>query len=560
MTDFKHIKNKQGESLETSFSGKALLTIAQLNKGTAFTQEERLAFGLVGKLPMRVETLEEQVERAYLQYASYESLIQKRIYLNNLHDRNHVLIYKLVSLYLTEMMPIIYTPVVGSSVKAFHREFRQARGLYLSYPERDYIDQILENRTNPDVDVIVITDGEGVLGIGDQGIGGIDIPIAKLMVYTLCAGINPLNTLPIQLDVGTNNQTLLEDPLYLGWRHPRLQGQEYDDFIEQVVSAIKRKFPQVFLHWEDFGKDNARRNLVRYQDQLCTFNDDIQGTGAVTLAAILAAVKANQSTLAEQRVVIFGAGTAGTGIADQICDAMVRQGLSREEARRRFWLLDRQGLLLSDAARLMPAQQPYAREPSEVIYGAQLDLLQTVKQASPTILIGCSAKAGGFTQEIIESMAQQTEQRPIILPLSNPTEYAEATPANILAWTKGRALIATGSPFAPVDGVKIAQCNNALVFPGLGLGILAVKASRCTDSMLWAACEALSVHAPILQDATGPLLPNIKDAKGIARQIAIAVALQACEEGLTEISPEQVEVCVDQIIWEPKYLSLKKVS
>lgn len=541
-------------------TGKKFLTIPQLNKSTAFSQEERLELGLIGKLPVQVETLEQQVQRAYLQYSSYQTLLHKRIYLNDLHDKNQVLFYKLVSLYLTEMMPVIYTPVVGTAVQQFHREFRQPRGLYIAYPDREYIDQILDNRTHPHVDLIVMTDGEGVLGIGDQGIGAIDIPIAKLMVYTLCGGLNPSRTLPIQLDVGTNNQALLDDPLYLGWRHPRLQGQEYDDFIDQVVQAIKRKFSPIFLHWEDFGKDNARRNLVRFQDQLCTFNDDIQGTGAVTLAAILAAVQANQSTLSEQRVVIYGAGTAGTGIADQICEAMIREGLTPEEARKRFWLLDRNGLVLQGMPRVMPAQAPYARPVAEVQNWSSTDLLQTVINAAPTILIGSSAKAGGFTQEIVEAMVQEISLRPIILPLSNPTEYAEATPVDLLKWTQGRALIATGSPFGDVDGIRIAQCNNALVFPGIGMGVLAVQASRFTEGMLWAASETLSECAPIRKDPAGALLPTLSDAKVNARKIAIAVAKQACAEGLAQVpnAADQVEALVDRMIWEPEYAPLGK--
>jgi malate dehydrogenase (oxaloacetate-decarboxylating) len=551
MFTYKYIKNNQEEYIETSLSGKSLLTMPQLNKGTAFPDDERRTFKLLGKLPLHVETLDEQVTRAYLQFCSYATLIQKNIYLNNLHDKNQVLFYKLVTEHLTEMIPILYTPTVGLAVKEFHRKFQQPRGLYISYPDREYIEEILENRTNLDVDLIVITDGERILGLGDQGVGGIDIPIAKLMLYTLCASVNPMHTLPIQLDVGTNNQELLDDPLYLGWRHKRIQGQQYDDFLEQVISAIERRFPQVFLHWEDFGRDNARRNLERFENRLCSFNDDIQGTGAVTLAALLSAVKVNASTLAGQRVVLYGAGTAGTGIADQICDAMVRQGLSREEARKRFYLIDRPGLLLDSMSDLMPAQKQYARSDMHGTY----DLLTTIKQVKPTILIGCSAQGGAFTQEIITAMMHDPNQRPIILPLSNPTECAEAQPSDIMKWTEGRALVATGSPF---EG--IAQCNNALVFPGIGLGVLAVKAKKVTESMIWAACEAVSRAAPVHTDPSGALLPEIGEAKILARKIAYAVAQEACNEGLARVeNTENIDALIEQTVWESRYIPFKVI-
>jgi malate dehydrogenase (oxaloacetate-decarboxylating) len=551
MFTYKYVKNNQEEYIETSLSGKSLLTLPQLNKGTAFPDDERRAFKLLGKLPLHVETLDEQVKRAYLQFCSYATLIQKNIYLNNLHDKNQVLFYKLVTEYLVEMMPIIYTPIVGLAVKEFHRKFQQPRGLYISYPDRENIEEILNNRTNSDIDLIVITDGERILGLGDQGVGGIDIPIAKLMLYTLCASVNPMRTLPIQLDVGTNNQELLDDPLYLGWRHKRIQGQEYDDFLEQVIGEIEGRFPQVFLHWEDFGRDNARRNLERFENRLCSFNDDIQGTGAVTLAALLSAVKVNQSTLAEQHVVVYGAGTAGTGIADQIFDAMVRQGLSEEEARKRFYLIDRPGLLLSNMSDLMPAQIRYARTD----ISEPCDLLTTIKQVKPTILIGCSAQGGAFTREVIEAMLHATHHRPIIMPLSNPTECAEANPADIMEWTQGRALVATGSPF---EG--IAQCNNALVFPGIGLGVLAVKAKKLTESMIWAACEVVSQAAPVHSDPAGAILPGIGEAKMLAGKIARAVAEQACSEGLARVENiYDLDSLIEQTTWESRYLPYKQI-
>lgn len=571
MLDFKEkydITTKETE-IETSLSGKPLMTTPQLNKGTAFSYQERLDFDLLGKLPARIESLDEQVKRAYAQYLTYENKLKRNIYLNNLHDTNQILFYRLVSEHLDEMLPTIYTPIVGTAVKQFSTQFRQPRGLYISYQDRDYIDTILANRSNPEIDIIVVTDGEGVLGIGDQGIGGIDIPIAKLMVYTLCAGINPLRTLPIQLDVGTNNQTLLSDPLYLGWRHERIDQKAYDEFIEKFVHAVKKKMPNVFLHWEDFGRSNARRLLNKYRFTHCSFNDDIQGTGAVAVAAFLAAIRANQSTLAEQRIVVYGAGTAGTGIADQIYSLMQAEGLTATAAREKFWLLDRPGLLLDNMTDLTAEQQLYARPYTDTQHWQlrntdRVDLLDVVNNVKPTLLIGCSGVPGAFTQEVIQAMAANTA-RPIIFPLSNPTEIAEATPSDLLNWTEGKALIATGSPFDPIElndrKITIAQCNNALIFPGIGLGVLAAKASQLTDKMIWAASYALSEFAPINQDPLAPLLPRIATAKHIAQEIAIAVAKQAIVDGVAQMSSaDTLTERVNQLIWEPIYPKLLKLK
>lgn len=567
MLNYKRIKQHNQEWIETNLTGKPLLTTPQVNKGTAFTQEERETFGLLGKLPATIETLEIQVQRAYHQFLGYSSALQKNNYLRALHDTNEVLFYKLVSQYLTEMMPLIYTPTVGTAVTEFSHEFRQTRGIYLAYPDRAHLQEILHNRSNPKIDLIVVTDGEGVLGIGDQGIGGMAIPIAKLMVYTLCGGIDPARTLAIQLDVGTNNETLLADPLYLGWRQPRLQGAAYDAFIEQFVTAVGEAFPQVFLHWEDFGRETARRNLERYQAQLCTFNDDIQGTGAVTLAALLAAIDASGIPLLQHRIVVFGAGTAGIGITDQICAALVRQGLPLAQARKAFWLIDKQGLLLDDMSDLTQGQQPYARSAKECANwprssGNEISLLDTLKMIRPTILIGCSARAGAFTKELIQEMAYYID-RPIILPLSNPNEYCEATPVDIMTWTKGRALIASGSPFGfvTVNGkeTRIAQCNNALVFPGIGLGVLAVKAKCLTEDMIWAACTTLSAAAPVRHDPTAPLLPSIEEAFEISQTIALAVAKQAQREGVALITDPDIDKLISQLIWKPCYVPYRKI-
>jgi malate dehydrogenase (oxaloacetate-decarboxylating) len=572
MLNFKIIKDQRSnkERLETPLSGKPLLTTPQLNKGTAFTEQERHEFGLFGKLPSRIELLPEQAMRAYWQYKSYDSLIQKNIYLNNLHNTNEVLFYRLIQDHIEEMLPVIYTPIVGTAVIQFSHQFHHPRGLYISYPDREYIEEILENRSNPEIDLIVVSDGEGVLGIGDQGVGAMDIPIAKLMVYTIGAGINPLRTLPILLDVGTNNQQLLDDPIYLGWRHQRITGKEYDDFITMFVTAIKKYFPKVFLHWEDFGRKNARRNLDRFRNEACTFNDDIQGTGVVTLAALIAAVKAAQSQLSEQRIVIFGAGTAGIGIADQMCAAMVREGTPEEKARQSFWLLDRSGLLTENSLTSSPEQRRYAQPAAEVANWTldkpnYISLADVVRNVHPTVLIGSSTLMNAFTEEIVKDMAKHTEH-PIIFPLSNPTEKSEANPADLMLWTNGKALIATGSPFEPIifkgNTVVIAQCNNALVYPGIGLGVIAVRAKRITDDMLWAACEKTAACSPIFQDPTAPLLPTFAEVQKLSREIAIAVANQAIKEGLAQvdISSVTVEELIERIIWQPHYLPYHKVE
>lgn len=551
-------KNAKVLYLETNALGSDVLTAAKLNKGTAFTESERQELRLRGKLPYSIESLQQQELRVYQQFLKKENNLEKHLYLRSLHNTNEVLFYKLVSQHLTEMLPILYTPTVGKAVEQFSQEFQQPRGLYIAYPDRDHIDEILENRLNPEVDIIVMTDGEGVLGIGDQGIGGMDICIAKLMVYVLCAGVNPNRLLPIQIDVGTNNEQLLNDPMYLGWRHPRLVDQKYDDMIETVVSGIQRKLPRAYLHWEDFGRENARRNLERYHDQMCTFNDDMQGTGAVTLVALLSAIHRTKIPLTEQRVVIVGAGTAGTGIADQLCAGMMREGLSKEEALSRFYLVGRHGLLHETTPDLTAFQKPYARRlMGEAV--ATLQLYDVVNKFKPTVLIGCSGQGGIFTEAIIKSMTASVEY-PIIFPLSNPTEKSEATPDDLLNWTAGRALIATGSPFGHVDfkgdKIPIAQCNNALIYPGIGLGVLIAQATRLSEAMLWEACKALSSFASKSSNAKDALLPNFEDIHAISRCIALSVATQARREGLAKVK-DSVDFAqeLDRQFWYPEYVS-----
>jgi len=571
MLEFKTSRDtKTGEwFIETSICGKHLLTTPQLNKGTAFTQEERKEFGLLGKLPNRVETIDEQVKRAYTQFTAYTSCLQQNIYLNNLHDKNQILFYKLLSRHIGEMLPVIYTPIVGTAVKYFSREYRQPRGLYIAHSDIKLIDEIISNRSNPDVDLIVVTDGEGVLGIGDQGIGGMDIPVAKLMVYSLCGGIDPTRTLPVFLDVGTNNQELLDDPMYLGCRHPRISAEKYDEFIRAFITSINKNFPHSFLHWEDLGRNNARRILDQYQDELCTFNDDIQGTGAVTLAALLAACEITGLPLADNRIVVYGAGSAGTGISDQIVDAFISGGLTTEEAYARFWLIDRQGLLIAGDPELTEAQKPYARKKEDIKnwdiqHNKGPSLTDTVRQIKPTILIGCSAQPGAFCQDIVETMASHCA-RPIIFPLSNPDEKCEAQPIDILTWSNGTALIATGTLFGAVEyhnrQLQIAQCNNALVFPGIGLGILAVGATRLSKAMICAASQALCEFSPSRKDSFLPLLPSLDDAQIVAKHIAIAVAQCAVDTGLAQCNQDKdLPKLIQDMSWEPRYLPFRRVS
>lgn len=560
MYGFKIIRDSNGniEHVDVSLTGKKLLSMAKLNKGNAFTSEERDTFKILGKLPNAIESLEDQVKRYYKQYGEQASDLQKNLFLTQVHDTNETLFFRLVRDHLKEMLPIVYTPTVGEAVKRFSLEMRNQRGLFITYPDKDRIEEILENRLNPEVDLIVVTDGERVLGIGDQGIGGMNISIAKLMVYTLCAGVNPHRVLPIQLDVGTNNKELLEDPMYLGWRHERISGKEYDDFIGAFVSAVQKKMPSVYLHWEDFGRDNARKNLERYRDKMCTFNDDMQGTGAVTLACVLSAVQAIKQDIRDQQVVFFGAGTAGVGIADQVCDAMVRHGLPVEEARKRIWLIDRPGLLL-EGMNLIDFQKPYAKSPDLIKHWQVADpnnitLLDVAKNLKPTVLIGCSALAGAFNEAVVKAMAAGTEH-PIILPLSNPTEKAEATPKDILAWTTGKAIVGTGSPFGDVEingrKVRISQSNNAFIFPGIGLAVIAMKAKRVTDNMIWASAKTLADFSPAQLDSSAPILPDLDDVQKISHAIAIAVAKQAIVDGVADEC--DIERAINAVSWEPKY-------
>lgn len=570
MLDFqiKYDAKTQKPYLATSLHGKLLLTVPQLNKGTAFSREERLEFDLLGKLPCHIETLQEQVEKAYQQCTNYNSRLQQNIYLNNLHDKNQIVFYKLASEHLAEILPTIYTPTVGDAVISFSRKYRQARGMYMSYPERESLDKVLDNRSNPEIDIVVVTDGEAVLGIGDQGIGGMDIPIAKLMVYTLCGGINPNRAMPMVIDVGTDNEQLLNDPDYLGWKHKRLRGKEYEDFVDHVVQTIRNKLPNAYIHWEDFGTHNARYLLERYQNQFCTFNDDIQGTGATTLAAVLAANKALGQTLSQQRIVIFGAGAAGCGIADQLKLGLMAEGLSETEAKQRIWLVDRPGLLKEQMEDLRECQIPYLRPHNETEHWVvsdvnKINLLDVVSNVKPTILIGCSAQGGAFNKDVVQTIAT-TVEHPIILPLSNPNSRAEASPEDLMEWTQGKALIATGSPFSDVEyegqTIQIAQCNNYRIFPGIGLGVIASKTKRLTDSMLIAASHALAESAPVLNDLRAPLLPGLDQTKSVAKRIAYAIGKQAITEGHSDMDIQELENRIDETYWKPEYLPYRRTK
>jgi malate dehydrogenase (oxaloacetate-decarboxylating) len=535
----------------TALRGARLLSVPAWNKGTAFTGEERTRLGLHGLLPPYVETLEEQVERAYKSYLAYDKEMNRHIYLRQLQDNNEVLFYRLLLDHIEEMTPIVYTPVVAEACRNFSHIYRRPRGLFISYPLRDSIPALLRNRQNESIDVIVVTDGERILGIGDQGVGGLGIPIGKLSLYSLIGGIHPSRTLPIVLDVGTNNEDCLHDPAYLGWRHERIRGAAYDDFIDLFVQAVKQELPETCLQWEDFATPHARPILDRYRDQLLTFNDDIQGTAAVALGAILAAVKATGKTLGEQQVVFLGAGSASIGVADYLRDAMIADGLSSAEAIGRFWIVDKDGLLRQDRDDLTPEQRVYARPA-----GPHLGLAEVMGEVDATILIGLSTARGAFTEPIVRAMARKTA-RPIIFPLSNPTEHSEATAEDLIRWTDGRALVASGSPFDPVRfedrTIPIAQCNNIYIFPAVGLGVVASKARRITDSMMRAAAHALADHSPVFGNS-GSLLPPLHDLRRVAVEIAMAVGLEAQREGLAPLTTsESLRETVTAMQWNPQY-------
>ena len=548
------------QPVETTLSGAALLNNPRYNKGSAFADDERTTFHLHGLLPPAVMTIEQQLARTYESFRAKTTDLERYIYLASLQDRNETLFFRLLQEHIAEMSPIIYTPVVGLACQNFSHIYRRPHGLYLSVERRDDIEEILRAAPAPEPRVIVVTDGERILGLGDLGVGGMLIPIGKLALYTLCAGIAPSATLPIILDTGTDNQQLLNDPLYLGWRHPRVRGEEYDRFVEQFVEAVRRVYPDAMLQWEDFARGNARRLLDRYRDRLCTFNDDIQGTAAVTLAGLLAATALTGTPLREQRTVILGAGSASTGIAELLVMAMVEDGATEEQARASVWLLDSHGLVHRERADLDAEKARFAQRPWATDDGSPLDLLEVVRHTRPTILLGTAARKGAFTEEVVREMARHVE-RPVIFPLSNPTEKSEATPDDLLRWTDGRALVATGSPFPDVAlngrSIYIGQCNNMFIFPGVGLGALAADARHITDEMFLAAARALSALSPSRSDPHASLYPHVDDVRAASRAVAIAVATEALRSGQGHLAAgESAERRVDAMIWEPRYRPL----
>ena len=542
--------------------GQHLLELPQFNKGTAFSQEERLKYGLLGLLPPQEETLQQQVDRAYRAYNQKDTDIGRHIYLRQLQDYNETLFYRLISDYVEEMTPIIYTPTVGEACQRFSEIYRKPRGLFISYPERHRIEEILDNATPKTVDVIVMTDSEAILGLGDQGAGGMGIPIGKLSLYTANGGIDPKTCLPILLDVGTNNTDLLDDPFYIGWTHERITGEKYYNFVENVMQAIKRKFPKALVQFEDFGRAHANKLLERYRHQLCCFNDDIQGTAAVTMGTVLAGVRAAGGRFIDQKFCIVGAGTAGSGIAGQLVRGLMQEGLSEEEAKSQFYLVDRDGLLREGLEDLTDQQMYFSRNLEELENWEFSDdkpfgLFDVIKNIRPNALIGVSGQAGMFNEKIVRLMSD-INHRPIILPLSNPTVRAEAMPEDVIRWSDGRALIATGSPFAPIkfDGVQheISQCNNSYAFPGMGLGVLAVKASSISDEMFMTAARIIGDSiATAGKDGVG-LLPPVREIRVLSFEIAIAVGKTAIEEGLTAFDHDtDVAKLVEDMIWSPVY-------
>jgi malate dehydrogenase (oxaloacetate-decarboxylating) len=554
-----------GMNVTKNTSGTALIATPTLNKGTAFSYDERTNLQLHGLLPPRIETLDEQVVRAYEAYLRKSDDLEKHIYLRQLQDTNEVLLYRLLLDHIQEMMPIVYTPTVAQGCQFFSKIYRRPRGLFISYPLRDQIAAILRSRPNKEVDVIVVTDGERILGIGDQGVGGLGIPIGKLSLYTLIGGIDPARTLPIVLDLGTNNQELLQYPEYLGWRHGRVTGEEYDAFIDEFVQAVKQELPIVCLQWEDFATTHARPILQRYRNELLTFNDDIQGTAAVALGVVLSALRVTGGELKDQKFVFLGAGSASIGVADYLRRAAVDAGVPEEQARGQFFIVDKDGLLHSERTDLSPEQAVYAQDAKLVAnwpktFNEKIGLADVIGQIEANVLVGLSTVTGAFSESIVREMARKVE-RPIIFPLSNPTSHCEAKAEDLIEWTNGKALVATGSPFAPVQfgdkKIAIAQCNNVYIFPAVGLGIVAANASRVTDGMLLAAAHALAENSPALHDPTAQLLPHLTDIRRVAAEMAFAIGLAAQQEGVApKTTPEELRGRIERSQWAPEYCSI----
>lgn len=538
-----------------------------LNKDTAFTLEERKFLRIEGFIPYHVMTLPEQVHQQYQNFKNQTSDISKYLFLSHLYNRNEVLFFKLVSDHINEMLPFIYTPTVGQASLNFSLLYTTPRGLYLAYPDQDRISNIIRNYPADEIDVVVVTDGERILGLGDLGVGGMAIPIGKLCLYTIFGGIHPARTLPIILDVGTNNETLLKDPLYLGWKHVRIKGKKYEAFVQKFIQALKKRYPKVLLQWEDFGRDHAQPLLDQYRQKICSFNDDIQGTAAVVLSAVLAAIKKNRSELHEQRIIIFGGGSAGMGICHYLMGAMMAKGISQGKALKALYVLDIQGLVHTGMKTIPSHQKLFARRKEEiqswkVVNTSLISLEEVVKEVRPTVLIGVSTVGGAFTETIVTDMARYVEN-PIIFPLSNPTSKCEAHPSDLIKWTKGKAIIATGSPYDPIfyEGKKfnIAQCNNVYVFPGIGLGAICCRPQSISETMFYKAAEILSNYAPTLHLPQDELFPSFEKLPAISKEIAVEVVKVAQAEGLSSLIDEsQIEKTVDSIQWIPEYLNYTK--
>lgn len=537
--------------------GHLLLALPQFNKGTSFTRDERSDLELIGTLPYCEETLDVQVDRAYQAYSRKTTDLEKHIYLRQLQELNEVLCFQLIIDYADEMLPVIYTPTVGAACEYYSEMYRRPRGLFLNYPEREMIDAALANVRRDSVEVIVITDGEAILGIGDQGVGGMSIPIGKLILYCALGGIDPATTLPVALDVGTNNRKLLENELYVGWRHERLHSKDYDEFLELALSSIHRTWPEAVIQFEDFGVSNSQRILDRYIDRMCCFNDDIQGTAAITVGCLIAACRVSGKPLRDSKIVIVGAGAAGTGIAKGCADAMIAQGLDDASALDGIYMLNSAGLLNCDSMRIRPAQEPFIKTQDHLRdWKGDFRLLDTIRNVKPDILIGVSGQKNFFTEEIVREMSAYCD-RPCIFPLSNPTDKIEASPSDLLEWSDGRAIIATGSPFSPIRyaGVahEIAQCNNAYAFPGIGLGLVAVKAKKVTDEMFIAAANTIGHSQSNVSEPGQSLLPPLSAIRTLSREIAVAVARIAIEQGLADADEQQsIEQLIDGKIWHPE--------
>ncbi|KAF2644430.1 hypothetical protein P280DRAFT_465768 [Massarina eburnea CBS 473.64] len=568
---FGHLPLSTSGPQETILTGNALLRTPYFNKGSAFTKEERDTFNLHGLLPANVQTLDDQARRAYAQYKSQPNDLAKNTFMTSMKEQNEVLCYRLIMDHLKEMFSIIYTPTEGDAIAKYSSLFRRPEGCYLNIEDADRVeDDINQFGSADDVDLIVVSDGEQILGIGDQGVGAILISVAKLVIYTLCAGIHPSRTLPVVLDCGTNNEELLNDELYLGLKQRRARGEKYDAFIDTFVTACRKKYPRAYIHFEDFGLNNARRILDEYTPKIACFNDDVQGTGAVTLAAIMAAFKVSKIDWADARFVMFGSGTAGTGIADQIKDAIAQEtGISKEEAGHQIWCVDKPGLLLASVKdQLTPAQIPYAREDGDWKEKPHNDLLSVIKEVKPHVLIGTSTVPGAFTEDVVKEMAKHVE-RPVIFPLSNPTRLHEAKPQDLFDWTNGKALVATGSPFSPVEHngkeYEISECNNSVVFPGIGLGAILSRTRLLPPSLIVAAVRALSSTAPIVNGTGTGLLPDVTDVRDVSVQIAKNVIKQAVEEGLNQekevpTDDKELEEWIREQMWNAEYRPFKLVK